>query len=477
MKRIFILLSAALVAFSCNKVVENQPNIDETPAVKSDVQDLTLKFDESLTKASLEIDGSTATLNWKAGDVIGIKLSDDSVISGTVAIDGDLAKVTVDLGGKTVSDVWFPYNSGVKPDAVAQYQSFDTINVPLEMSSIDGTTVTLSSIVDWCLVRVPIKNGPVGSVKAIKQVKLKSNVAGRPAYEINKNLTLSTSEAETFDFVLPVDNGAKLEVIVVEGAGSYNKEYRRKRSSNLDLVAGKTYALPTIEIDDTGKHLWVFGSEADNTSESPLVYWGQWHRWMQLDKIVAKDGYATVETHPANTDHDTKKQSFRADIGPIYNFNYSTNGSTRLTTSDGTVYLDVHTGNYPIFAVKMTNPNNLGDTKRNFCLMVTEIEKAFDSKKMFNADNKQSYLSPSTSSTDGTVILYFDLSSDAAVIGDTGSAMRNTVAYKLQRFNIQFADISFSSAQTENPKFDIYWAGFFNNVNDLKNYAGSPWSD
>lgn len=501
MKRIFILLSAALVAFSCNKVVENQPNIDETPAVKSDVQDLTLKFDESLTKASLEIDGSTATLNWKAGDEIGIKLSDDSVISGTVSIDGDLAKVTVDLGGKTVSDVWFPYNSGVKPDAVAQYQSFDTINVPLEMSSIDGTTVTLSSIVDWCLVRVPIKNGPVGSVKTIKQVKLKSNVAGRPAYEINKNLTLSTSEAETFDFVLPADENAVLEVIVVEGAGSYNKEYRRKRSSNLDLVAGKTYALPTIEVDDTGKHRWVFGNNAAASSDAdtPLYYWFQQKGDWNADKVdVAK--MASHADHVTYTMLETTEgtaNNYRSNLTLIrdkkYAVNYTTEAVSTARNASFPVYgtknasgqipfLAVHSGNYPIFAVKMSNPANYGSS-RNFRVRVDaratlddvpSVENCVDN--LGNGDNKQSYVEETIggynySSTSDVAIMYYNLSSQ--VIGSKSVIIPNTRVVPFNSWQIRFFDVNYAANRDSAPTYDVYWAGFFNSVNELKEFAAS----
>ncbi len=103
--------------------------------------------------------------------------------------------------------------------------------------------------------------------------------------------------------------------------------------------------------------------------------------------------------------------------------------------------------------------------------MMTDVDAEYDSQKFFNADNRQEYLSPSTSSTEGVVVMYFDLSSESAVVGNVGKILANTKAYRLKRFNIQFADISYSSSQSENPTFDIYWAGFFNSDTELTTFA------
>jgi|GEM_PF-1929618 len=501
MKKVFILLSAALVAFSCNKVVENQSNIDEKPIVESDVHDLTLKFDESLTKASLDIDGATATLNWKAGDVIGIKLSDDSVISGTVSIDGDLAKVTVDLGGKTVSDVWFPYNGGTKPEGVPVAQSFDTINVPLGMSSIDGSIVTLSSIEPWCLVRISLKNGTRGALKTINQVKVKTNTAAHTTpFTIGKNQPLSTSEAVNFDFVIPADDSAQLEVIVVENTGSYNKEYRRKRSSTLDLVEGKTYSLP-VEVDDTGKHRWVFGDNAATSSEAdtPLYYWFQQKGDWNADKVDV-DNMVSHPDHVTYTMLETSAgtaNNYRSNLTLIRDKKYANNYSTEAVSTArntsfpvyGTLnaggqipFLAVHSGNYPIFAVKMSNPDNYG-TGRHFRIRVDAranlddvplVENCVDN--LGNKDNIQTYIEKTIggyaySSTSDVAIMYYNLSNQ--VIGSKSVIIPNTRVVPFNSWQIRFIDVNYAADQDSAPTYDVYWAGFFNSVNELEEFAAS----
>lgn len=490
MKKVFVLISAAALVFAaCEKEVSEEtavvPNQSQTEKVESVPQEIILKMDATVTKAALsDPEGDQITLNWKEGDVIGIKLSDESVISGTITIDGDIAKVTVDLGGKSISDVWFPYNGGTKPDAVAQYQSYDTINVPLEMSSIVGSTVTLSSIVDWCLVRIPVKNGPVGSVKTIKQIKLKSNVVGRPAYEINKNLTLSTSEVAMFDFVLPADAGAVLEVIVVEGAGSYNKEYRRKRSSSLDLVAGKTYSLPTIEVDDTGKHIWFFGDDAAIASsvDTPLFYW--WETAGDWNNTSADTRTASHADHVTYTMVETSSP-YRSNLTLIaakrYGASYTSTSMDRnksfpvypgaTASGSGQIpFLAVHSGNYPVFAIKMTNPTKIG-TSRTFTTRLdcrTSIdglpaEKWVD--KIGNNDTSHKFLSSRSNASDKDVdVVYYDLSSSG--VGSNG-VIANTRVIPFCSWQIRILDVVADAA----PTYDVYWAGFFNSVNDLAAFA------
>lgn len=484
MKKIVVLAAfSALVLFSCTKETRMETVSGEKVTYKVEIA--------NETKAQL-VDGSDAshiTLQWKEGDKLAFKFSDDSVQEGTIVFDGDEAHVSITVpDGETLTDCWFPF-SEERPTAIPANQSASTINLPLVKSSISGTTVTLSALLDdWALVRVALKKGSLGEARTVKYVKVKNNNgAAKPDMIEIRTTSALADEVQYFDFVVPAAECKPLEIIVGDSNGL---EYRRKLAANVTLASGKVYALPVIaDMDDTGRHIWFMGSGSAtaNAAEAPILYW-----WKQqgannstiidTGNMAYNDGYSTITMD----DKATAKTDFQAWVCAMFNKFYSVDGASRSNARDkdfhvyatqnanGQIpFVAVHTGNYPIFAIKMSNPANYGSSRK--IRFQTDAREALDglSAEVFvdgigNGDNKYSYLE-GYESEDETVI-YYNLST--ANIGGKG-VLPNTRVIPFKTWQLRFYDVHYDTAQDSAPTFNLYWAGFFNSENELKSFAAA----
>ncbi len=480
MKKYFALIVfAALAAVSCtDSLSEDKASVSNNGTV------FTLRL-APITKATVDVSGSTYDLNWTNGDKIAFKLSDDSTVESSVSVSGSKATVSVDLtGGKTIVDAWYPSNGKVKLTAIPASQSATSVNVPLELDSISGTTLTFKDIQDWAVVRVTLSSPSatrIGDARTLAFVKIKNNNGSALPDQIQINSTVTLSDTpNTFDFVVPADECKPIEIIVRDSGG---KEYRRKMSANQTLGSHKLYTLPEIaDIDDTGKHIWYFGTDnGANTAETPLNYWYIGTSGASIDHSSHTD-HATVTTADQSSGAKTK---FRGDLKLIQNKLYSTDGSStsnaRSTSfpqyygankvASGQVpFVAVQTGNYPIFAIKMSNPTKFG-TGRNLAIDTTTdgpdgLTNPSLSGNVGNGNNKYTFLSSADEAADVSVF-YYDLSSQTF---GTSSA-RNTMLLPFVTWQIKFADIQYASAQDSAPTYDIYWAGFFNSVSELEAFA------
>jgi len=482
-KYIFIAAVAMMSLASCNKDIEDTINDGELTTFNISIEK---------TKAELgTVDGSTVPLNWKDGDEIAFKLSDDSVVKGTVSVSGTTATVSVNLGSNTVSDAWFPYNSGTKPSKILQYQSASTISVPLQMASLDVNTISFEEIVEWSIVKVQLVKGLYGDAKKLSYVKVKNNLTTDPnMIQISTNATLGTDTTSLY-FVMPVADGNKIEIIVGDSDG---KEYRRKMSSTKDFATHKVYAMPAInDIGSLGKHIWVLKGEEGPTGNlladnAPFSY-----------PFRSQSDY--FSTMNRGTDYWTQTaweqdaESFKYRFGLAFSFNISGKGQSCSTwgsvseskaTINGTdnqvMRFPVHVGNYPIFAVKMSQLSTLGNS-RAFKLDVnsTTDTSAEGTNSFYGRYMPVKYSGSSTAKTtlseDGTVgIYYFDLSSNVKFNNaDTNSSelLPNTRALHFTTWQIQIPDVTYDATQDPLPTCNFYWAGFFNSVDELTTFAAN----
>lgn len=487
MKKIFAISLAALVLFGCakeadtviGKKVSYQVKIESTKAVLADGTH------------------SGYSIKWKEGDKIAFQLSDDSVQEAVVTVDGTGAHVSVTLPDATsVTDAWFPSNNKVKPTGIPATQVAETMNIPLVKSSIVGNTITFTEVVNWAIIRVPLKKGANGDARTLQFIKVKTNNAALDpqVIQLNTKATL-TDEVQNFDFVVPVGEYTPVEFIVRD---SHDLEYRRKAAANFTTASHTVYSINTIDdVDDTGKHIWFMGSASAtaNAAETPILYW-----WKQKgannsttidaptpddenpDDIVYNDGYTTITM----ADKASAMTDFQAWVTPCFNKFYSKDGSTSSNARDkdfpiyvtenhnGQIpFVAVHTGNYPIFAIKMSNPANYGSSRK--IRFQTDARDALDGLAATNfvdaighGDNKYSYLE-GYDSEDVTVI-YYNLST--ANIGGKG-VLPNTRVIPFKTWQLRFYDVHYDTAQDSAPTFNLYWAGFFNSENELKAFAAS----
>lgn len=454
MRKIFAISLAALVLFSCakeadtviGKKVSYQVKIESTKAVLADGTN------------------SGYSIKWKEGDKIAFQLSDDSIQEAVVTIDGTGAHVSVTLPDATsVTDAWFPSNNKVKPTGIPATQVAETMNIPLVKSSIAGNTITFTEVVDWAIIRVPLKKGTNGDARKLQFIKVKTNNAALDpqVIQLNTKATL-TDEVQNFDFVVPVGEYTPVEFIIRDSDGL---EYRRKAAANFTTASHTVYSINTIaDVDDTGRHIWFMGSGQANTGEAPLNYWFVSNGTPSTSNIARKTGYMTVTTSETGT-------KFRADIAPIcYSSSHvkiCSNGSDVVNSSSDADRLAVHVGNYPIFAIKMTNQNSIGTSRTyNWDTNSKDGDNTTNYKGSLGGPTKGLTSTDIAEIGDGNIVNYWDLTSRSFATG--GLAINTSVLY-FYTWQLKFADIVATSA----PSFNVYWAGFFNSVSELEAFAAA----
>lgn len=484
MRKIFAISLAALVLFGCakeadtviGKKVSYQVKIESTKAVLADGTN------------------SGYSIKWKEGDKIAFQLSDDSVQEAVVTVDGTGAHVSVTLPDATsVTDAWFPSNNKVKPTGIPAIQVAETMNIPLVKSSIAGKTITFTEVVDWAIIRVPLKKGANGDARKLQFIKVKTNNAALnpQVIQLNTNATL-TDEVQNFDFVVPVGEYTPVEFIVRD---SHGLEYRRKAAANFTTASHTVYSINTIDdVDDTGRYTWIFKGEdgpAGNklSQNAPFTYWFPFYGspaaahhsditrgadyWTEAPNVSgSKNNFYFAIT--ANISGQGKSSS---EWGSVAESKTTINGAANQV-----MRFPVHTGNYPILGFKVTKLDLLG-TGMKVRLDVnstqdtsapgtnTYVGRYMPVRYTGATENRHQTLSEDGEA--GTGVYYIDLSASNVQFknGTTESneTLPNTRTLHFTTFNLQFRDIVPGTAGT----MDIYWIGFFNSRSELETFAAA----
>ena len=282
------------------------------------------------------------------------------------------------------------------------------------------------------------------------------------------NLALSEDVQEVY-LAVPASAEAKaLKTVVTTSDGL---TYTRTKKT-FTATAKTVNNMPKIsDIDNTGRHIWFMGKGETNEAEAPLQYWFRSNneRTLESGKIDRYEGYMRVQTIASGS-------KYRADISPIcFNSNhvyYSSDG-VNVTKQDD-LRLVVHAGNYPIFAVKMTNlANALGTANTNWRLKVDTNSKVEDGMPANYYGNIGNSNVPkySIAVDDNTVVYYFDLTTQNlrnGTISNTNNweLVPDSRALKFYGWQVQVPDIVAESA----PTYDVYWAGFFNSKAELETF-------
>ena len=484
-KNFWIAAAFAIALLSCAKVSQDAPEMDGDKTVYNIVID-------PVTKAEL-VDGSDAdhiSLKWKTGDKVAFKFTDGTIQEGSVTLDGSAAKVSVVVpDGESVEDVWFPSNKKTKPTKILEGQEATTINVPLQMTSISGSTITLGDIVDWALVRVSVKKGINGDPKTLKQIKFKNNngAAATQMVTIGTTTTLS-DEAVTFDFVVPAVSST-VELIFVDSDGL---EYRRKRPEAIDLVSHKVYRLPVIDdIDNTGKYRWILKGENGPVAE-PLsqnapftyVFKGNKNEYFQ---ITRGSDYWTETATVSNSKNNFYFAPTFLDSNGKSCVEWGTLAESKTTingAADQVMRFPVHTGNYPILAFKVTKLDLLGtgmkvrldvnSTQDNSAAGTnTYVGRYMPVRYTGAAENRHQTLSEDD--VEGTGIYYINLAATNVQFKNNTTSVNETLpnsrTLHFTTFNLQFRDIVPGGESPSDMK--IYWMGFFNSVSELESFVAA----
>ncbi len=511
MKKYSIVFAALFIAAAAC----TSPEAEVVERNESAMGIIRAKVDDVISKADFTVPvDNKVNFVWNVDDKVGIRVAKKAGTPvtrvGTVtAIDGDgVATITYDLGtgdsaATDIQGAWYPYIEGQSADlaAIPTVQNYANghVSIPLRATSAsvaaastDASVLVFEPYLDYSVLGYRLQLG--NAARTIKSI----TVGSYSLTNINVGLT---STVQTFYLVLPPAAATSITATIIANDGSNDLEYKRTKSS-YTAEAGKVKAMPIIsDLDDTGKLRWVLGT---SNSYFPTT--------MLTQSILRSEpDFATLETDGAHgtlsgiiTNHDgyvtvtTKEKSskYRGDFATIWYSGHvyyadNTPQYTRSNNSDAErIYL--HSGNYPIIAVKMSNLEKLlkGSTESGYygATSYSRLRFTIDSKNGSGVtenggiryvdgpewDSKNVIGNTTTWSAepkvpgDDNLIYYFNLATEKFNIGGSQALFPNTKSVSVYKFNFRVADIvGVSSA----PEFNVYWIGAFSNIAELEAFA------
>ena len=461
MKKVFyiFIISSAVVACTKNAAIDQEKQALDTVEYIDYSVPVSINLPETKVAFSDPAAGKIK-LQWADNDKVKVSYTGESEgkVDGTIVVSENTATLNYSIpSGTTVSDAWYPAYAD-KPTAIPRDQVYSHVaSIPLHLDQDELTSHSEYVFVPQfnCTV-LGFKVKGVGNLTNIA-VRVDANsysIKFQNGYTTSGGGTLSVAlngEGVPFYIVVPVASDASATSATSTKFNVTfkvdNRDYTRT-TKNVALASNKFIKVPDIDIRE-GAHLWVFNN-ALNEKEAPLKSWFASQGSGSFDGVVKSAEKWTVTT--------TGNMPYRRDIGVLVSGKHSSDGSAIAT--DEETKLSLNRGNYPLFAIKMSNPaTKLGTANR-----LTLDAGYFTIADPGTALDKQgfSYLDDDEKTTDGAVVIYYTMPTNNASFPDT-----KKVDFSI--FQLKVADIVDSSA----PSYDVYWAGFFNNTTDIANYDTS----
>lgn len=521
MKKYQYIFAALLAIAACQKNEVAPETIDEEPVWGY----ITAEISTTAVKGVL-VDGedaNTLDFKWEVGDKIRMAVNKGTLETPNYAYrngyiysvnDGEhTVTIKYDKGtGENIANyivgAWYPWldKENSEPTAIRTTQDYSTgkVSIPLHATNVStenpidvGTSAGADVELSQKLVFGPYNPGGTafsvlgfrltkgGAERTIKSIKVNN---GSQDYTLTNINTALTDDVKYFYIVLPASDTplSNFKATIIANDGVNDLEYTRTKSSYTP-TAGKVTRFPQIsDLDETGKHIWIFGNNAATASsvDTPLFYW--WETAGDWNNTSADTHTASYADHVTYTMVETSSP-YRSNLTLIaakrYGASYTSTSMDRNksfpvypgVTANGSgqiPFLAVHSGNYPVFAIKMTNPAKIG-TSRTFTTRLdsrTSIDDLPAEKwvdKIGNNDTSHKFLSSGTNESDEDVdVVYYDLSS--SVVGSNG-VIANTRVIPFCSWQVRILNVVDDAA----PTYDVYWAGFFNSVAELTTFASS----
>ena len=509
MKKYYIIAATLLALVACSKeVAENQENQEEV-----NIAYFTARLDESLTKATYgdpyqDQYGKKIPFKWQEGDIVGVYVHkqamkgeehDTSLRKGVVtSITDGVATIGYDFGigdNKTVDiiNVWYPYKEGQTNDLDAipttqlyHQDAFDSkigttvthfdpidglVSIPLRATSksitayntagvsSDASTLEFEPYIDYAVIGYRFTKGNAN--RTIKSITVGS-------YSLTDiNVALEEGKTRVFYVVLPANaySDKPVTASIVANDGSTDLTYTRKKSS-FTTESRKVKVMPVIsDLDNTGKHMWYFGTGQTNSGEAPFQYWYNTSS-TSFTNVVSNSGtvsetnytYVTVTT----TTSDNLKFSGNSGI-TVQKDKKAQTSTDGLTISKRDETLTVHAGNYPVFAIMMNSPWKYGNSG------TPKFDTDNDAQTTYRGELKdRTFLAGYENDLPKPSIFYYILDDNAF----NGNASNYNQAVKMITWQLKF-DRTYSSAHDKPVKYNVYWAGFFNSVAELTTFAST----
>ena len=347
MKKIFYSIVALAMVAACSKEAAVDSGSDA-------VNGKEIRYTFGINVQDTKLVYADNSIMWTDGDEISIgwhnKTNDKTgQINVRVNVDGDKASVSFTMSADyEITGAWYPKGGKKLESNAFDTQSDDRGRILIPYAAeYDGTQTTLEFlpvVSEWSLIKYSFVKG--NAEKTITE--LAAVIDGKTYKRTGMNLALSEDVQEVY-LAVPASAEAKaLKTVITTSDGL---TYTRTKKT-FTATAKTVNSMPAIsDIDNTGRHIWYMGKGETNEAEDPLQYWFRSStRTLGKDIIDRHEGYMTVTTVLQTN------SKYRADIAPISWSNhayYSSDGVNVKNKDD--LRLVVHAGNYPIFAVKMTN--------------------------------------------------------------------------------------------------------------------------
>ncbi len=461
MKKVFyiFMISSAVVACTKNAAInQDEQNLDTVEYISYSVP-VSINLPETKVAFSDPAAGKIK-MQWVNNDKVKVAYSGGSEgkVDGTIVVSENTATLNYSIpSGTTVSDAWYPAYAS-KPTAIPRDQVYSHVaSIPLHLDQDElNNNSEFVFVPQFNCTILGFKIKGVGNLTSLA-VRVDANpysIKFQSGYPTggggNLQVTLN-EEGVPFYIVVPVASAAsttsatssKFDVTFTVDDRSYTRT-----TKNVALASNKFIKVPDIDIRE-GAHLWVF-NDALNEKEAPLK---SWFASQGAGSFVGIE--KSAEKWTVTTAGDSSP--YRRDIGVLFNGNYSSDG-VHISTDAGTK-LSLNRGNYPLFAIKMSNPAKLGKANR----LTLDAGYFSIADPLTNLDSQGfSYLDGYGATTDGAVVIYYTMPTNNASFPDT-----KKVDFSI--FQLKVADITADSA----PSYDVYWAGFFNKTTDIANYDTS----
>ena len=369
MKKIFYSIIALAIFAACAK--EAAVNSDNDSASQDEIL-----YSFGLNMEDTKLAYADGSIFWVDGDEISVgwhnKTNDKTgQINVRVNVDGDRASVSFTMSSDyEITGAWYPKGGKKLESNTFDIQNDDRGRVLVPYTAeYDGTQTTLDfkAVQPWSLIKYSFVKG--NADKTITE--LAAVIDGKTYKRTGMNLAL-TETAQDVYLAVPASADAKvLKTVITTSDGTI---YTRTKQT-FTATAKNVSIMPTIsDIDNTGRHIWFMGEGQTNEAEAPMQYWFRSNNNELGSGIIDRyEGYMKVTTFQI-------KDKYRADIAPLRwsNHAYYSADGVNVTTNDN-LRLIVHAGNYPIFAVKMTDlSKTLGTAEKDWKLKVDTNSKKED---------------------------------------------------------------------------------------------------
>lgn len=472
MRKNIILIAAALLAFACAKENTAKPVVFEHKEYSANLQDTKVSIGEFDTETS------KVSLDWTVGDVVKIVYPSATCEFTVTSIDKGVAT----LAGtapveETATEAWYPgeYFDGEKV-LLPAVQHQDRLPVVLK-GAVDGNNIEFASTSETAIICYPLTGELLVKEAYLYLTDKTSLCSGVPSKPLTPNYTLKFPDSIQLNeniqyicFAVPAtDKVATLEIKVPAPDGAVVSDYYliRRKNTALTLSGGKVSKMPTLNFTNNEINLittprWAFGDKHAGTE--PIN-----------TNTGIKNEVTSHEDHVSVRLKDDGKGNYKMD----FYIKDALIGATK--NKDNTFTGIVFPGNTRYFAIKSNTMYALANPK--YGQLAKDPQNLVWDVRIGGTDAATSHMLleyPCANRASGEIdlggniiISYFDLMNEWKT-----NYCFSTVGYIYNRGTVQITEAfpyKDDSGVSVDPEIDIdiYFAGFFNSIEEIEAYNAS----